>query len=87
MLDRILGDEVDHRDRAHLLLAPGAGDALFELGRIPRQVEIDDQLAICRFSPVAPASVVRNSPAGRVLPEARDLAAPALLRHDPVCQA
>ena len=40
VLDRILADEIDHRDRARLVLAPGARDALLELGRVPRQVDV-----------------------------------------------
>lgn len=46
VLDGVFGDEVDDGDGAELAFAPGAGDALLELGRIPRQVAIDDDAGV-----------------------------------------
>ena len=46
VLDGVFGDEVDDGDGALLVLAPGAGDALFEFGGIPRQVAVDDDAGV-----------------------------------------
>ena len=54
VLDRVLRDEIDDGDRAGLVLAPGAGDALFELGRIPGQVAIDDDAGVLQVQAGAP---------------------------------
>ena len=43
LLDGALGDEVDNVDSVALAMAVGAGDALFQHGRIPGQVEVDHQ--------------------------------------------
>ena len=55
MLDRVLRDEVDDRHRARLMLAPGARDALLELGRVPRQVKVDDDARRLKVQPDAAA--------------------------------
>jgi hypothetical protein len=46
VLDGLLGDEVDNGDRAELTFAPSAGDALLELGGVPREVAVDDDTGI-----------------------------------------
>src|ERR671919_1242557 len=42
MLDSSSGDQVDHRDRASLVLAPRACDPLLQTGRVPWQIAVDD---------------------------------------------
>ncbi len=51
MLDGALRDEIDDRNGAGLVLAPGTGNALFELGRIPRQIAIDDHAGVLKVQP------------------------------------
>src|ERR1035441_5236287 len=46
MLDGILRYEIDDCDGARLVLAPGAGDALFQLGGVPGQVAVDDDAGV-----------------------------------------
>jgi hypothetical protein len=41
MLDQTLSYEIDSRHCLRLPFAPNAADALFKLGRIPGQIEID----------------------------------------------
>ena len=81
VLDRSFADEIDDGDRARLVLAPGAGDALLELRRIPRQIDIDDGARRLQVQPDAAAVGREEQPAGGVLLEAVDLGAAALLRH------
>ena len=81
MLDRILADEVDHRDRAGLMLAPGARDTLLELGRVPRQVDIDDRARDLEVEADAARIGRKKETAGGIPLEAVDLGAAALLRH------
>ncbi len=81
VLDRIFADEIDDRHRARLVLAPGACDALFELRRVPRQVDVHDRARDLQVEPDAAAVGGEEQPAGRVLLEADDLGAAALLRH------
>src|SRR5262249_45645665 len=44
VFDASLGDQVDDRDGAKLVLAPCATNALFKAGRIPRQIEVDHRV-------------------------------------------
>ena len=81
VLDRILADEIDDRHAARLVLAPGACDALLELGRVPRQVDVHDRARHLQIEADAAAVGRQEQPAGGVLLEAHDLGAPALLRH------
>src|ERR1039458_3900690 len=46
MLNGILRDEINDCARARLVLAPGAGDALFQLGGVPRQIAVDDHAGV-----------------------------------------
>lgn len=46
VFDGALGDEVDDLDGLFLAFAPGAGDALFELGGIPGEVAVDDDAGV-----------------------------------------
>jgi hypothetical protein len=46
VFDGVFGDEVDDRDGAELVFAPGAGDALFELGGVPGEVAVDDDAGV-----------------------------------------
>ena len=46
VLDGLLGDEIDDGDRAGLVFAPGAGDALLQLGGVPGQVAVDDDAGV-----------------------------------------
>lgn len=80
MLDRVLGDEVYPRDGAELILPPGAGDPLFELGGVPRQVAIDDDAGMLEVEPDATRVGAEEEPAVRVLAEGEDLGAALPLR-------
>ena len=44
MFDAVFAHQVDDGDMPCLVLAPGAGDALLKPRRIPRQIEIDDDV-------------------------------------------
>ena len=65
VLDRILADEIDDGHRAGLVLAPGARDALLELRRIPRQIDIHDRARRLEVEPDAAAVGREEQPAGR----------------------
>ena len=80
VLDRVLGDEVDDRDGLGLILAPGAGDALFKLGRIPRQVAVDDHAGGLEVQPGRAGVGAEKDAAFWVILEGVDLGAAALLR-------
>jgi hypothetical protein len=81
LLDGLVGDQVDDRDGVLLVLAPGTGDALLELRRIPRQVAIDDDTGILEVEADAPGVGAEKDPAGRVVLEGTDLDAAFLLGH------
>ena len=49
LFNRVAGDQVDHRHRAGLMFAPGAGNPLFEFRRVPRQVAVDDDAGILQI--------------------------------------
>ena len=49
VLDGVFGNEVDDGDRAGLVFAPGAGDALLQLGGVPGQVAIDDDAGVLKI--------------------------------------
>ena len=80
VLDGVLGDQVDDRDRAGLVLAPGAGDALFELGRVPGQVAVDDDAGVLEVQARRAGIGAEEDAAVRVGLEGVDLGAAALLR-------
>ena len=61
--------------------APGAGDALFELRRVPGQVDVDHAARDLQVEPDAAAVGREEQAAGGILLEADDLGAAALLRH------
>lgn len=80
VFDGIFGDEVDDRDRADLVFAPRAGDALFQLGGIPREVAIDDDAGILEVEPDSARVGRKKESAVRILTEGEDLGATLLLR-------
>jgi hypothetical protein len=55
VLDRIFANEIDDGHRTRLVLAPSAGNTLFKLCRIPRQVDVDDGARGLQIEPDAPA--------------------------------
>ncbi len=85
MLDRVFRDEIDDGDGAGLMFAPGAGDALFELGRIPRQIAIHDHAGVLEVQPGRAGIGAEKHAAVRVALEGVDLRAPPLLRHASRC--
>lgn len=48
MLNRVFGDQVNDADGFCLMLAPGARDALFQFGGIPREIAIDDDARVLK---------------------------------------
>src|SRR5260221_22335 len=80
LLDGFLRNEVDHRDRAGLVLAPGAGDALFEFRRVPGQIAVDDDTGVLQVQSGRPGVSAQKDAAGRVRLENVNLGAAALLR-------
>ena len=75
-------------DGARLVLAPGAGDALLEAGRVPRQVEVDHHVGRLEVEPHAAGVGGEEEPAVGVLLEAPDLLRGAAgCGTEPVCQA
>ena len=73
--------EVDDGDGFGLVLAPGAGDALFELGGIPRQVAIDHHAGGLQIQAGRAGVGAEKDAAPRVVLEGVDLGAAALLGH------
>ena len=55
VLDRIFADKIDDRHRTRLVLAPGPRDALFELRRVPRKVDVHDRAGDLQIEPDAAA--------------------------------
>jgi hypothetical protein len=51
--DGVFGDEIDDLHRGFLSVTMGAGDALFEHGGIPREVEVDDEAGGLQVEPHA----------------------------------
>ena len=49
LFNRVAGDQVDHRHRAGLMFAPGAGNPLFQFRRVPGQVAVDDDAGILQI--------------------------------------
>lgn len=81
VLDAVLGHEVDDIDRPHLVFPPGARDALFQLCRVPRQIQVDHGACYLEVEPDAAAVRRKEQPTVRITLEARDLCAAAVLRH------
>ena len=81
VLDGVFGDEVDDGDGAELAFAPRAGDALLELGGIPRQVTIDDDAGVLEIESHAARIGAEEEAAGGVVAEGKNLGAAALLRN------
>ena len=79
MLDGVLGDEVDDGDGARLVLAPGTGDPLLELGGIPRQVAVDDDAGVLEIKADAAGIGAEEKAAVGIIPKGEDLAAALLL--------
>ena len=62
-----------------LVLAPGAGDALFELGRVPGQVAVDDDAGVLEVEADAAGVGAEEDAAVGIVAEGVDLAAALLL--------
>ena len=77
MLDAVLGHEVDDIDRPYLVFPPGARDALFQLCRVPRQIQVDHGACYLEVEPDAAAVRRKEQPTVRITLEARDLCAAA----------
>jgi hypothetical protein len=60
---------------------PGARDALFQLCRVPRQIQVDHGACYLEVEPDAAAVRRKEQPTVRITLEARDLCAAAVLRH------
>ena len=80
-------DQVDDVTGRGLVLAPGAGDALLELGRIPRQIEIHDHAGGLEVQAEAAGVRGEEQAAVRIALEAADLRAPLRCGTEPVCHA
>ena len=81
LLDGAFGDEVEDRDGAGLVFAPGAGDALLEFGRVPREVAVDNDAGVLEVEADAAGIGAEEKAAGRVVAEGVDLGAAFGLRH------
>src|SRR4030095_15540602 len=64
--DRFLGHEIDDGDGASLVFAPGSGNALFEPGRIPWQVTVDDHTGVLEIQAGASAIGAEEDAAGGI---------------------
>src|SRR5262249_29826806 len=81
VLDAVLGDQVDDTDRPGLVLAPGTGDPLLELRRVPWQIDIDHGGGDLKVEPDAAAVGREEQAAGGIVLEPVDLGAALHLRH------
>ena len=81
VFDGVFGNQIDDRDGLGLVFAPGAGDALFQLGRIPGQVAIDHHAGVLQIKPGRAGIRAEKHAALRVVLEGVDFRAAALLRH------
>ena len=81
MLDGVLAHQVDDGDRAGLMLAPGAGNALLQTGRVPGQVHVDDGIGHLKVEPHAAGFRRQEQPAFGVCAESADLGPALRLRH------
>ncbi len=79
VLDGVFGDEIDDGDGAGLMFPPGAGDALFELCRVPGEVAIDDDAGVLEVEADAAGIGAEEEAAVRIVAEGEDLAAAFLL--------
>ena len=87
MLDGIFRNEMNDGDRPGLVLAPGAGDALFEPGRVPGEVAVDDDAGVLQVKPGAAGIGAQEDAAARVVFEAWISARRRSCGTDPVWQA
>ena len=81
LFDGGFADEIDYRDRARLVFAPGAGNALFEFGWIPRQIAVDDHAGVLEVEAGAAAIGAEKDAAIRIGLESVDLGAATALRN------
>jgi hypothetical protein len=81
VFNSVFGDKVDDGDGAALIFAPGAGDALFELRRIPGQVAVDDDTGVLEIEANAAGVGAEEKAAVCVVAEGENLGAAPLLRH------
>ncbi|HVU35346.1 MAG TPA: hypothetical protein VHE61_18055 [Opitutaceae bacterium] len=81
LLNRVFGDEIQHRDGVLLVLSPGARDALLEFGGIPRQVAVDHDAGVLEIEAHAAGVGAEEDAAIRIVLEKPDLGAPFLLRN------
>ena len=83
MLDRVLQHEVDGAHDVRLADTVDAADALFDPHRVPRHVEVDDDVAELQVQALA-AGVGRDQDCAR---RARTPAAPWRALPDPCCRS
>ena len=81
VLDGALAHQGEDADGARLVLAPGAGDALLQAGRVPREIEVDHHVGRLEVEPHASGVGGEEEPAGGILLEAADLVAAPRQRH------
>ena len=81
VLDGALGHQIDNTDGTRLVLAPGAGDALLQPGRVPGEVEVDHHVGRLEVEAHAAGVGGEKEAAGGILLEAADLVAAARKGH------
>ena len=81
MLDRTLCDEVHDKDVAALALAPGARNALLQLRRVPREVEVHHDARGLQVEPDAAGFGRKENAAVGIRPEPLELSAATVLPH------
>ena len=74
-------NQIDHRHRLGLVLAPGAGDALLEFGRIPRQVHVDHRRGDLQVEADTAGIGGKKQLAGGIVLEPPDFQPAAVLRY------
>ena len=81
MLDSTLCDEVHDKDVAALALAPGARNALLQLRRVPREVEVHHDARGLQVEPDTAGFGRKENAAVGVRPEPLELRAATVLPH------